>query len=54
MKTMKKINNSHLKPKRHKKQPFNMYSWGQRNKKIFASIICFVVVLGLLVSLVQI
>ena len=53
MKTMKKINN-HSKPKHKNKQPFNMYAWGQKNKKLFASVICFMVVLGLLVSLVQI
>ena len=47
-------NNRHSKQKRHKKQKFNMYMWGQKNKKIFAAIICFVLVLGLLASLIQV
>lgn len=39
----------------HQKKPkFNMYSWGQKNKKFFASIICIILVLGLLASLIQI
>lgn len=53
MKIMKKINN-HSKSKHHNKQPFNMYAWAQKKQKLFASIICLVLVLGLLVSLVQI
>ena len=47
-------NHNRSKQKHHKKQPFNMYVWGQRYKKVFAAIICFVLVLGLLASLIQV
>ena len=40
--------------KNHKKQSFNMFAWGQKNKKFFAAIICVILVLGLVVSLVQV
>lgn len=42
------------KQKRHKKQKFNMYAWGQKNKKTFAAVICAVLVLGLIIGLVQV
>ena len=46
--------NKHSKQKHHKYQKFNMYAWGQKNKKVFAAIICFMLVLGLLASLIQV
>ena len=46
--------NSHSKQKRRKNQSFNMYAWGKKNRKVFATIICFMLVLGLLVSLIQV
>lgn len=52
---MKKMKNSNrVKQKQHKKRKFNMYAWGAKNRKVFAAIICFVLVLGLLASLVQV
>ena len=50
---MKKKNSKHSKHKGYQKQPFNMYAWGQKNKKLFASIISLILVVGLLLSLVQ-
>jgi len=47
-------NHNRSKQKHHKKQSFNMYVWGQKNQKVFAAIICFVLVLGLLAGLVQV
>lgn len=52
MKKMK--NNKQKKNTKKRKQKFNMYVWGQKNKKVFASIICCILVLGMLVSLIQI
>ena len=46
--------NSQSKQKRRKIQSINMYAWGQKNRKVFATIICFMLVLGLLVSLIQV
>lgn len=39
---------------KHNKQSFNMFAWGQKNRKIFAAIICLVLVLGLVISLIQV
>lgn len=46
-------NTKHSKQKQNKKRKMNMYMWGQKNKKTFASIICLILVLGLLASLLQ-
>ena len=47
-------NHNRAKQKPYKRRQFNMYAWSQKNKKVFAAIICFVLVLGLLASLVQV
>lgn len=47
-------NSNRAKRKSHKKHQFNMYAWGAKNRKAFAAIICFILVLGLLASLVQV
>ena len=51
---MRKMKTNHQKQKKYKKQSFNMFAWGQKNKKFFAAIICLILVLGLVVSLVQV
>lgn len=43
--------NRHSKQVKGKKKKVNMYAWGQQNKKIFAGIICIILVLGLLAGL---
>ena len=37
-----------------KKSKTNIYVWGQKNKRIFAGVICTIIVLGMLVSLLQV
>lgn len=49
---MKKIKRT--KQVKGKKKQFNMYEWGQKNKKMFAGIICIILVVGLLAGLLQI
>lgn len=46
--------NKHAKQTKRPKEPFNMYEWGQKNKKRFAGIICIILVIGLLAGLLQI
>lgn len=48
-----KKNKSH-KGKKKVNQQFNIYAWTQKNKKLFASIICIILVIGLLAGLLQI
>lgn len=43
-----------IKQVKGKKKQFNMYEWGQKNKKMFAGIICIILVIGLLAGLLQI
>lgn len=52
MKIMKK--SKHTKQVKGKKKQLNMYEWGQKNKKMFAGIICIILVIGLLAGLLQI
>lgn len=51
---MKKMKTNRQKQKKRNKQSLNIYAWGQKNKKVFAAIICLVLVLGLVISLVQV
>jgi len=44
----------HSKQVKGKKKQVNIYAWGQKNKKIFAGIICGILVIGLLAGLLQI
>ena len=37
-----------------RKSKTNIYAWGQKNKRIFAGVICTLIVLGMLVSLLQV
>lgn len=46
--------NKQAKQTKRPKKTFNMYEWGQKNKKKFAGIICIILVIGLLAGLVQI
>lgn len=43
-----------VKSKKSQKPALNIYAWGHKNKKIFAGIICIILVIGLLASLLQI
>lgn len=52
MRKMKR-NNQSKRTKKQKKQ-VNIYAWGQKNKKVFAGIICIILVAGLLAGLLQI
>lgn len=36
-----------------KKTKINMYAWGQKNKKLFAGILCIILVLGMIIGLLQ-
>lgn len=52
MKIMKK--DKHLKQVKRKKKQINIYAWGQKNKKVFAGIICIILIIGMLAGLLQI
>lgn len=36
-----------------RRRKINMYQWGQKNKKVFASIVCIILVIGMLAGLLQ-
>lgn len=44
----------HTKKVKGTKKQINIYAWGQKNKKVFAGIICGILVIGLLAGLLQI
>lgn len=46
--------NKHLKQINGKKKQVNIYAWGQKYKKVFAGIICIILVIGMLAGLLQI